>query len=468
MKYFRLVSLIRESGSSLLSAMIFAFVVLVTVSSLAYIVRYNLLSIKSLQSQEIISTVEQQYIQEISRKGAIATGSSEFGDYLIENALQRNRQAIFSNSNTVVNLYDSEPTAISMDMQHKLFYKNKLMLTKKIIYKELPKHSMTDYHSSLIPINVPYVDVARMSSSQKFYRLNTNQEISDSERGYIGYIKKEYDWLLVSINNNIQIINLKNLDLSENYNIKVGWQLRKGNWHLLLAIYDSQHLYIFKTRLSDLTNNFSKAILDLSTPCKIINTPKDIAALSWYYQLDETQPSLVVLSTRRDSSGSMSIIVQDVEYDESNSRYTVLIKDIINTNEETNNSNIYVQALDPSRTLSKSLLYLFIGNKLIVYGLDNSFKASKKEVDLGKVVENPPIIVRKNQYSNYILAYNGDHYYQYLYTNNTKLIRVVKIIRYPKEKIQNIIVKYGLKFIVTRMKVYIEDFNNERVETVEI
>lgn len=91
MKYFRLVSLIRESGSSLLSAMIFAFVVLVTVSSLAYIVRYNLLSIKSLQSQEIISTVEQQYIQEISRKGAIAMGRSEFGDYLIENVLQRNR-----------------------------------------------------------------------------------------------------------------------------------------------------------------------------------------------------------------------------------------------------------------------------------------------------------------------------------------------------------------------------------------
>ncbi len=60
-------------------AMIFAFVVLVTVSSLTYLVRYNLLSIKSLQSQEIASTVEQQYIQEISQKGVVAIGDTSFG-----------------------------------------------------------------------------------------------------------------------------------------------------------------------------------------------------------------------------------------------------------------------------------------------------------------------------------------------------------------------------------------------------
>lgn len=89
-------------------------------------------------------------------------------------------------------------------------------------------------------------------------------------------------------------------------------------------------------------------------------------------------------------------------------------------------------------------------------------------MNLDRVVENAPIIVRKNQYSNYILVYEGDHYYQYLYTTNTKLISISNPVVYPKQKIQNIIVKYGLKFIVTDSKIYIEDFNNQRIETVQV
>ncbi|AJI47426.1 putative pilus assembly protein [Francisella philomiragia] len=449
-------------------AMIFAFVVLVTVSSLTYLVRYNLLSIKSLQSQEIASTVEQQYIQEISQKGVIAIGDTSFGSYHIENTLQ-DSQPIFSNRNVTINIYDSQPAAISVDIEHKLFYKDELMLNKEILYKKLPYHSMINYDSSLVPINVPYIDVARMNSLQKFYRLNSNEQISDTERGYIGFIKKEYDWLLISVNKNVQIISLKNLDLSENYSLKVGWQLSKGSWQMLLAIYDKQHLYIFKTKLSNLINNLPKAILDLSTPIKMTDTPKDIVTLDWYYQSNESTPSLVVLSTRKDNAGNINVIVQDVEYDQSNSRYIISIKDIIDTRVEISDNNIYVQVLDPTRTLAKSFLYLFIGNKLVVYGLGNSFDTSKKQVNLDRVVENAPIIVRKNQYSNYILVYEGgDHYYQYLYTTNTKLISISNPVVYPKQKIQNIIVKYGLKFIVTDSKIYIENFNNQRIETVQV
>ncbi|APA82339.1 hypothetical protein [Francisella tularensis] len=46
-------------GSSLVSVMIFSFVVLVTVSSLVYVVRFNLLGIKSLNQQEAVITAEQ-------------------------------------------------------------------------------------------------------------------------------------------------------------------------------------------------------------------------------------------------------------------------------------------------------------------------------------------------------------------------------------------------------------------------
>ncbi|WP_236940974.1 hypothetical protein [Francisella orientalis] len=137
--------------------------------------------------------------------------------------------------------------------------------------------------------------------------------------------------------------------------------------------------------------------------------PKDIVTLDWYYQSDESTPSLVVLSTRKDNADNINVIVQDVEYDQSNSRYILSIRYIIDARAEISDNNVYVQVLDPTRTLAKSFLYLaksffisFIGNKLVVYGLGNSFDTSKKQVNLDRVIENAPIIVRKDQYSNYI------------------------------------------------------------------
>ncbi|WP_257593312.1 hypothetical protein [Francisella orientalis] len=139
--------------------------------------------------------------------------------------------------------------------------------------------------------------------------------------------------------------------------------------------------------------------------------PKDIVTLDWYYQSDESTPSLVVLSTRKDNADNINVIVQDVEYDQSNSRYILSIRYIIDARAEISDNNVYVQVLDPTRTLakkffisSKKFFISFIGNKLVVYGLGNSFDTSKKQVNLDRVIENAPIIVRKDQYSNYIFS----------------------------------------------------------------
>ncbi|WKL74307.1 hypothetical protein Q1H02_01300 [Francisella tularensis subsp. mediasiatica] len=51
MKNMKLKKSTKILGSSLVSVMIFSFVVLVTVSSLVYVVRFNLLGIKSLNQQ---------------------------------------------------------------------------------------------------------------------------------------------------------------------------------------------------------------------------------------------------------------------------------------------------------------------------------------------------------------------------------------------------------------------------------
>ncbi|APC92198.1 hypothetical protein BBG19_1470 [Francisella sp. MA067296] len=456
------------SGSSLVSVMIFSFVILVVVSSLVYVVRFNLLGIKSLNQQEAVITAEQQYIQDIFAKGSIEFGKNNIGNYDFENIL-KSSLAVFSNKDVDVLLYNAEPAAISNNIIHSLFYKSNLKLTKDIIYKELPKHSMINYDSEFVPINVPYIDISRMNTSQQFYHLNQEQQISDNQSGFIGVIEKEYDWILVSLNDGkTQVISLSGLNIAGDYKIDIGWQLSKGHWQLLLAIYDSEHLYIFKTTLNELINNFDKAILDLSIPREVVDSPANIVALSWYYQHDNSQPSLVVLSKRNDSAGNTSVIVEDIEYENFNNTYRASVKDAINDLGTLDDANIYVEALDPNYTLAKSPLYVFAGDKLVVYNLANSNKTDRLIVPLNSIVEHKPVIVKKDLYDYYILIYSGDRYYQYKYTSNTNIISLANTVIYPRQTIENIIVKYGLKFIITNKNIYVDDFANKQLSEVAI
>ncbi|MDE5018634.1 hypothetical protein NAI67_10760, partial [Francisella tularensis subsp. holarctica] len=83
---------------------------------------------------------------------------------------------------------------ISNNINHILIYKGNLKLTTDFIYKDLPKNSMINYNSEFVPINSPYIDITRMNSSEQFYRLNQEQQISVNQHGFIGVIEKEDDW----------------------------------------------------------------------------------------------------------------------------------------------------------------------------------------------------------------------------------------------------------------------------------
>jgi hypothetical protein len=66
------------------------------------------------------------------------------------------------------------------------------------------------------------------------------------------------------------------------------------------------------------------------------------------------------------------------------------------------------------------------------------------------------------------LTYNDDRYFQYKYTKDTDVINITEPVIYPDEKIQNIIVRYGLKFIVTKNHLYINDFQNRELNKISI
>jgi hypothetical protein len=448
--------------------MIFAFVLLVTVSSLVYIFRFNLLSIESLLESDITTKIQDQYINEIKSSKKISIGSKKIGDYKFDNELI-SQEDIFSNKMVDVSLYHAKPTAVNEKILHSVYLKDKLSSKKNLLFNKLPKHSMLNYDSKYVPINVPFVAIGRMSDSERLHRLK-NGDILDKNSGYLGFIEKDYDWLLLSINNNARIISLSSLDIEKgNYKVKIGWDLVKGHWQMLVCIYDDKHIYIFKTSLGKIIGNIDNSVLDLSTPIAEINQISDITDLTWYYPKNNSTPSLAIVSPSNDSDDNLSVKVYSVDYNQEKKEYVSILKDTLNGIGRYDYNTIHIKALDPNFILAKSSLVISAGKRLIVYeALNDNDDISKYYIKLEDVSIGEPTIIKKDKYHYYVITYGADSYYQYIYTKDTDILSKVKPKVYEDEKIYNIKVVYGLKFIFTKDNLYIDDFMNKQLSKFEV
>ncbi len=305
-------------------------------------------------------------------------------------------QLLFSHKNVPVALYAGTPTAISDDITHELYYKGDHKLTKNIIFKDLPKHSMLDYNEAYVPINVPYIDADRMTDEQQGYHLNKSRKVNMQKHGFVGYFEKEKTWLLLVVNNKAKVINLENFDLDDRYKIKIGWSLIKGDWVMYIAVYDKEHLYLYKTKLADLLENSVQVMIDLSSPINIIAPPSQIQDLTWYYTQNDGLPSLAIASARHDDEGNLSVTLTDLSFDQEKNAYISDLKDSINGIGKVAANKVHIEALDPEFTLSKSPLYIVAGNKLVAYNVaNNQYKAQKFTMLLEQGTSHQPIVVKK-------------------------------------------------------------------------
>ena len=449
-------------------AMIFGFVVLVCVSSLTYVTRYDLLSVKSFVESESSEQIEEQYIRQVNSKNTIALGKHKIGDYEIDNSLTQS-QPLFSHKKVAVELYAGAPTAISDEVSHRLSYKGEHKLTKDIILKQLPKHSMLDYNEAYVPINIPYIDTERMTSEQQSYHLNKAKKTNIQKHGFIGYFEKEKTWLLLVVNGKAKVINLEDLNLDDEYKLKIGWSLVKGTWSMYMAVYDEEHLYVYKTKLDDLLKNSAQVTIDLSSSIKIIALPSQIQDLTWYYTQNDGLPSLAIASARYDDEGNLSVMLTDLSFNQEKNAYIGDLKDNINGIGKVAAEKVHIEALDPEFTLSKSPLYIVAGNRLVAYNVaNNQYKVQRFTMLLEQSTLHQPIVVKKNAYSYYVIAYQDDRYFQYLYTKDSDMINKPEPTVYLGEKIQRIVVKYGLKFIVTKKHLYIDDFENNQLNKISL
>jgi hypothetical protein len=218
-----------------------------------------------------------------------------------------------------------------------------------------------------------------------------------------------------------------------------------------------------------LLQNSAQVTIDLSSPVEIITPPSQIQDLTWYYTQNDGLPSLAVASVYYEEEGSLSVRIFDLSFNAEKNAYIGDLKDSINGIGRVAANKVHIESLDPEFTLSKSPLYIVAGTKLVVYNVaNNEYKAQKFTMLLEQGTSHNPIVVKKNAYSYFVITYQADSYLQYLYTKESDMINKPEPTIYLDEKIQRIVVKYGLKFIVTKNHIYIDDFENNQLNKIDL
>lgn len=456
-------------GSSLSSMLIIGFAVLATASTVTYIAKKDTLAISSLLSKGKADRINQIITQKNNQTGSIPNidynhlGEKVFGDYKSINTVT-SVDHLFANNNTNSLLYDTEPLYVSSTISHKLYYGDILKDSKNLILNQLPENSMISYsNNSNIPINIPYISTKRMSQNQKDYHLNEGN-ILDSQKGFVGYIQKFSDSFTINIGSTIDTISTSSLNLNNDYKIKIGWNLENGNWNILITAYDSTNIKVLKTTIANLVNNPTQAKYDLGVTINNSQLFNKILDIDWYFPVSSNTPELLVL----DESKKKTLDIYSSKYIANTNSFSTSLVNSTNINIGTQD-NVYSSVLDQNSNLDTSSIFIFAGSNFIPLNYtDNNDLAISAEIPIVIPVENKPVIIKKDEYSSYIIVYNSNNSYKYFYPYGANTLNTPQEQTYNGETIENIVIKYGLQFVTTTTNVYIKDLDGNVLNQINI
>ncbi|MEY8702737.1 hypothetical protein AB4F11_07090 [Francisella philomiragia] len=265
-------------GSALLASLIFAFIILVVISALAYNFRMDSLAIETIVNEKQSLHVDEGYFNSIPGTLDLTTDADETIDNFRFVTTSNSVSARFDHQSANTELYYGIPYVISYDISHEFFENDVSRYVRGLVYNTLPGTLMNRYDEDYFPINVPFVNTAGMSGDLASYKLGLEGRLQDLERGYIGYIHKNNGVLTVSNAGGSFNVAIPN-DLSLlSYTLAIGWDLQNGRWSIFLAIYDGNKVYTSSTTLRNLVAGQAQALQDLSNWQAIVDLPGGYAS----------------------------------------------------------------------------------------------------------------------------------------------------------------------------------------------
>lgn len=243
----------KNSGSALLMALIFSFVIMVMLTGLLYTFKMGLLTTKSIIKSSNEKVLGETYISKV-KDDINFTKSGEFkiGDSKFEVTVDDEDVSRFVPKNMNAELFQSQEYS-SYNAIFKAFNRGtNVDLTERIIYNVLTANTYQNFDGDYAPINVPMINPAAMTDYQeRIYRLNNDGTIEDAPKGFIGFIQKQNKQLNIFTEKakiGVPIPDAMGID----YKVKVGWNLENGKWSIYLLLYDTDKLFTSSFPLEDI------------------------------------------------------------------------------------------------------------------------------------------------------------------------------------------------------------------------
>ncbi|AXA33573.1 hypothetical protein [Francisella adeliensis] len=436
---------IKNSGSALLMALIFAFVVMVMLTGLLYSFRMGLLTTKSIVKNSNEKVLGETYVSNI-QDDINFTKTNEYiiGNSKFEIVVDEDDVTSFFPKNGNARLYQGQQYMSFNDI-YKAYNRggDKVDLTKNIIYNAAIDNIYQNFDGDYIPINVPMINVSAITEPQaKSYRLSDG-EIEEDYKGFIGFIQVQNQQISIFTKNaKIGVPIPEGMD--SEFKVKVGWNLEGGKWSLHLIIHDTNKLFTTSISLEDiladevkgleedneqLGNEIGnwKPVSNGDSSGGSIGGPfikENIFDVAWYYEEKDSPPQIVIIRKADQKKGSMEILEAYYSiYSTSDKQYKMKLGGKLNIKRELTEKNIKLLVPDFTNNFDANMALIIHpdnNSKTLMHISDFNYNGDHR---VGKSLDTyidgesvgEPVIVSKNNESIYIITYEPEKLHRYEY-----------------------------------------------------
>lgn len=461
---------VKNRGSALLTSLIFAFVIMIVISSLAYNFRIGTLSINSLANQNINTQIDEGYIHDnLFEQDFTQAIDENIDDARFVTTPTRVEFPFLSNSSA--KLYEGEPFFASYELEHNFFYESVLQRTVNMIINEIEYNNFyTQYEEDIYPINVPYLNRSALSSQDATHKLD-NGEINESQIGYIGYLMKDGTNLDYSVSGNTGSLAIPN-DINTDYKFSVGWDIVDGLRSFFLAVYNSDKVYTSSTTLDNLLNHGGQATTDLGNFELITGIPSgstiasgSIILTKWYHDNSQAVPKPLILR-KIDRSGDHELDAYSPAYNSGNNSYEASLFDTFTSDTDFSSGSVFIVSPDWDANLGSAPPLVIENKNLLDFNRDGNYRfgdgTGSTNTQLQYAGEFEPLLVRRNESELFLILYDTDYLYRYIYSSaNNPVLAITPLTSYAAGgAIHKVIVRFGALFIFNNAFCYVVNFDD--------